>query len=86
MHKPGTVSLLGCVLGDSVKGGQRGFVSKCPGLLVPVEGLLPGTVGLGPEEALKAVVPDLFGTRTGFMEDNFSADRGRDWMWGEVSG
>ena len=50
-----------------------------PSLLVPVEGLLPGTVGLGPGEALEAVVPDLFGTRTGFMEDNFSADRGRGW-------
>ena len=49
-----------------------------PSLLVPVEGLLPGTVGLGPGEALEAVVPDLFGTS--FMEDNFSADRGRGWQ------
>ena len=43
------------------------------------EGLLPGTVGLGPGEDLRQWSLTFLAPGTGFMEDNSSADRGRGW-------
>ena len=62
------------MLGESVKVGTEGLQFQAPSLVVPGEGLLPGTVGLGPGEALRQWSLTFLAAETGFMEDSSSAD------------